>query len=287
MDNIALSKLILRKLVLSCIIIQCVGCSASKIIVSENYRNRVIRGAELAIVTEEANPIMPKMVIERRNIFDHQKKESKPAENAALNAPLITDPENPHKMIKVGDPKKMIFDFYKYQLSKSIKDTTYLKEVYNAKPVNAAEITTVPEVVVLPNGAEPEIELPVKGSEFLFKDKKPDFVVYITELIIKQKSKSGNRYLPIVMLPVTGAMSVGIGLPIPYTREQITCLSYFYIWNNKLKELVSHGFVEAASSNIKSSIDQSSWEKVTRDYATKMFINSPFMKISSQQSLRK
>ncbi len=150
---------------------------------------------------------------------------------------------------------------------------TFFHDVYSTENINNNLNIDDIKTVELDNGCQLKIRTPNKGSVFLFKKKVPDFVLYIYDLTIKLTTEHYKQYIH--QAPLGTGEPFSIGKHVNVIHQKLSYKSFFFLWDNKLRELVEYGHIEASVPVLKNI--NLTWEGVTKDYVRKIFTKSPFM----------
>ncbi len=290
--------------------------TTKNISVAPEYKNQKIRDASLAIVFADSLPncksyltsaikenftislespksegltpsttLFTKNSIVREQFFD----------NEAMRIPEI-EPNNlvAEPMPETGflvDGRLIVYYFIKSQTVNNLLQKSFIKKVSVPKLANKNNFNFTPKQLITNKSDTISVEVPIEDTEFLFRDFDAELVLYITNLSLIFKEKEAKLVETDL---ITGESSsdeidyrhlIQFFFPNMQEGSNIYFQSQFFIWDNKLKKLVSYGIAKS-STRLSGIFSQTAWKHSINKFIGSMFGNSSFIYSDSNYKVK-
>ncbi len=222
--------------VLGCVLM--IGCSSTKIFVEQDYQDKRIKDASIAVVVMDKDP--------------------------EIRYSGNVEPE-----FGPGNKNNLILDYFSRRIPELLPQKATFKEVLDAKSIQPepSSVTSKGKQGSPTYG----YSIPAQGTQFLLSGNAPDFVLFIDNLYIGTEfSTSGTG---MAFGPSGGMMMTGGS-----TKKELKAMSEVVIWDNLSRKAVLYGNVEAAASGFFPIITKRTWESMTSKYVEEVIKKSPFAK---------
>lgn len=213
--------------------------------------------------------------------------------------PAINYTGNVENEFGKGDPKELIWAFFKKQVQKDVANGSIFASVEYDEL--AAQPQTQPKTIDVNEKGDMSFSVPVKGSSLSCKSTTPDVVLILDDISIVSDFKiSGNRERIDLAsgdigqsralffsngAPVSGQFPMPVYNPPMYhtgpsfsTSKDLIYEAKMILWDNNAKDVVSYGFLYAIDEN-SLTVTMDDWLENTQRFVDKILDGTPFKKL--------